>query len=556
MTKVFQPRFHGIKSNTGEIITEAPKIAERWRQYCEELYDDEEENTTKWEHVPEPPPLKSEVARAIGQTASRKATGPDDVPVELFQKGGETTVERMHRICMAIWENGEWPDEWTQSIFIPLPKKGDKKQCTNYRTIALVSHASKVLLKIILERIRNKTEEEIADEQAGFRKGRGTRDQIANLRIIMQKTREHQQSLFMCFIDFKKAFDSILHHSLWITMMDMGYPMHLINLIRRLYEKQLAKVRAAGTQSQWFHVRKGVRQGCVLSPYLFNIVAEMVMRETLDGYGGGIQIGGRKISNLRYADDIVLLAGSELELQGLVDRLDRVSQRYGLMINIDKTKTMGMDGVACCIKIGGKQVEQVDAFFYLGSLITEDAECAREIRTRLGRGREVMGTLKTIWKSHGIPITTKLRIWRTLVWPVAMYGCEGWTIKRSDEERINGFEMKGLRQIMRVSWMAKKTNEWVLEQLGTERQMLNDIKTRKLKYFGHVMRKKGECLEKEIMQGTTYGARARGRPRMTWIENIKKWTGLNMSQLMRTAEERNIWRQKVHGAAKLRNKDG
>ena len=137
-----------------------------------------------------------------------------------------------------------------------------------------------------------------------------------------------------------------------------------------------------------------------------------------------------------------------------------------------------------------------------------------------------------------------------------MYGCEGWTIKSSDEERINGFEMKGLRQIMRVSWMAKKTNEWVLEQLGTDRQMLNVIKTRKLKYFGHVMRKKGECLEKELMQGTTHGERARGRPRMTWIENIKKWTGLNMSELMRTAEERIIWRKTVHGAAKLRNEDG
>ena len=117
----------------------------------------------------------------------------NEVPTDLFKAGGETVLDRMHRICVAIWETGEWPEEWTFSTFIPLPKKGDLKQCASYRTIALVSHASKILLRIILERIRVKTETEIADEQAGFRQGRGTRDQITNLRILMHKAREHQQ---------------------------------------------------------------------------------------------------------------------------------------------------------------------------------------------------------------------------------------------------------------------------------------------------------------------------------------------------------------------------
>ena len=136
---------------------------------------------------------------------------------------------------MAIWETCEWSEEWTFSIIIPLPKKDDLKQCENYRTIALVSHASKILLRIILERIRVKTETEIADEQAGFRQGRGTRDQITNLRILMHKAREHQQPLYMCFVDFKKAFDSISHDKLSVTMMHMGYPLHLIDLLAKLY---------------------------------------------------------------------------------------------------------------------------------------------------------------------------------------------------------------------------------------------------------------------------------------------------------------------------------
>src|ERR1043165_1278327 len=232
----------------------------------------------------------------------------------------------------------------------------------------------------------------------------------------------------------------------------------------------MAKVRVAGTHSKWFQIKKGVRQGCILSPYLCNIVAEMVMRETLEGFKGGIKIGGRKISNLRYADDIVLLAKSVTELQGLIDRLDEVSQKFGLMINIDKTKVMGMDRADCHIRVQGEQLEQVDAFVYLGSLITEDADCTKEIRARLGKRKVTMASLKNIWKNHGISVITNTRLMKAFIWPGATYGCEGWTIKKSDEKRINGFEMRGLRQILRVSWAAR-TNELALEQIGIERQL-------------------------------------------------------------------------------------
>src|ERR1700761_6144633 len=151
----------------------------------------------------------------------------------------------------------------------PIPKKGDLAKCTNYRTISLVSHASKVLLKVILSRIQHTTKQELPDEQAGFRPGRGTRDQITNLRVLMAKLLEHNQPLYMCFIDFQKAFDSVQHEKLWWAMLDMGYPPHLVNLLANLYKSQRASVRIAGVMSEWFSIRKGVRQGFVLSPYLF-----------------------------------------------------------------------------------------------------------------------------------------------------------------------------------------------------------------------------------------------------------------------------------------------
>jgi len=178
--------------------------------------------------------------------------------------------------------------------------------------------------------------------------------------------------------------------------MDIGYPLHLIDLLAKLYRKQLAKVKVAGTLSEWFHVKKGVRQGCLLSLYLFNILVEMVMRETLDGFQRKLQIGGRMITNLHFADDIIFLATSEAELQELVDCLDRVSRKYSLLINVDKTRVMASDGITCRILIQNELLEQVDTFPYLGSLITEDGECMTEFRTRLNRGQAIGASLQKI----------------------------------------------------------------------------------------------------------------------------------------------------------------
>jgi len=136
------------------------------------------------------------------------------------------------------------------------------------------------------------------------------------------------------------------------------------------------------------------------------------------------------ITNLRYADHIILLATSEAELQELVDRLDHVSRKYSLLINVDKTKVMASDGIACRILIQNEELEQVDTFPYLGSLITEDGECTTEFRNRLNRGQAIGASLQKIWKSHSIRISTKIRLMKALVWPVATYGCEGWTSER------------------------------------------------------------------------------------------------------------------------------
>ena len=144
-----------------------------------------------------------------------RANACDGIPAELFEIIKDDAVKVLHPICQQIWTTQQWPQEWKRSVFIPIPKKGDAKECSNYQTIALISHATKVMLKILQVRLQQYVNHELSDVQAGFRKGRGTRDQIANIRWIIEKARAFQKNIYFCFIDYSKAFDCVDHHTLW-----------------------------------------------------------------------------------------------------------------------------------------------------------------------------------------------------------------------------------------------------------------------------------------------------------------------------------------------------
>ena len=185
--------------------------------------------------------------------------------------------------------------------------KGNAKECSNYHTIALISHARKVMLKILQARLQQYMNRELTNVQAGFRKGRGTRDQVANIRWIIEKAREFQKNIYFCFIDYAKALDCVGHNKLWKILKEMGIPDHLTCLLRNLYAGQEATVRTGHGTTNWFQIGKRVCQGCIFSPCLFNLYAEYIMRNSgLGEAQAGIKIAGRNINNLRYADDTTL----------------------------------------------------------------------------------------------------------------------------------------------------------------------------------------------------------------------------------------------------------
>ena len=165
-------------------------------------------------------------------------------------------------------ENSAVAKDWKRSVFIPIPKKGNAKECTNYCTIALISHASKVMLKILQARLQQYVNHELPDVQAEFRKVGGTRDQIANISWIIEKASKFQKNMYFCFIDNAKAFDYVDHHKLWKILKEMGIPDHLNCLLRNLYAGQEATVRTGHGTTDWFQIGKGVCQGSILSPLL------------------------------------------------------------------------------------------------------------------------------------------------------------------------------------------------------------------------------------------------------------------------------------------------
>jgi len=235
---------------------------------------------------------------------TNKASGGDRIPVELFQILRDAAVKVLHSICQQIWKTQQWPQNWRRSVFIPIPKKDNAKECSNCCTTALILHASKVMLKILQARLQQYVNRELPDVQAGFRKGRGTRDQIANICWIIEKAREFEKNI--CFIDYAKASDCVDHNKLWKILQEMGIPDHLTCLLRNLYAGQEATVRTWHGTTDWFQIGKGVCQGCI-----FNLYTEYIMRKAgLKEAQAGIKIARRNINNLRYTDDTTLMAES------------------------------------------------------------------------------------------------------------------------------------------------------------------------------------------------------------------------------------------------------
>ena len=506
-------------------------------------------------------PLKREVEDAVKKLKEGKSPGLDNtcIPGELLKYAEESSIRALHQLCINIWNTCQWPSDWRKQEFVMLHKSGDTKDCGNYRTIALISHASKILLIIILNRLRNKVEAELSDCQAGYRKGRGTTGMLFVLQILIEKVRNTEDEAFITFIDYSKAFDSVDHHHLFTTMLEFGFPKHLVSLISQLYTEQKATIRWNSEHCPFFDIERGVRQGCILSPHLFSIYTEMIMRKA-DIEDMGITIGGRNITDLRYADDTALLASDITSMKRILHRVDMEGRKAGLLLNAKKTKVMHINSKAVpqSIKVDGTSLEYVNQFKYLGSIKENDGSCLQDVKVRITMAKQKTLQLKNIWKNRGISNILKIKLIKVLIWPVMLYGSEAWTLRKAEKDKIEAAEMWFYRRLLRIKWTGKRTNESILKELSVQRQLLVEIDKRRLRYVGHANRSQHTSLMSTAFQGKVDGKRRRGRPPISYGGNLKEACGLGLQQIAESSRDREGWRSVValRGAPTVDPSDG
>jgi Reverse transcriptase (RNA-dependent DNA polymerase) len=330
----------------------------------------------------------------------------------------------------------------------------------------------------------------------------------------------------------------------------------LVELLEDLYSKTISAVRVDGELTEWFRVRVGVRQGCGLSPYLFNLILEAMMQVALNNTEIGIRISGELINNLRFADDIDLLAESRNQLQELTNKVYESSRRFGLQINGEKTKTMtiGKKQERLDIKLGTEELEQVEEFIYLGGVITEDAGCAKDMKRRIGLTSAMFGKLRKLWKSKNISKRTKTKLYEALVIPVLLYGAECWCMKKEDERRLLAAEMGWLRGILNRSRRERIRNEVTREELGQKDTIVDKIRRRRLTWYGHVARMDNRRIPPTALHGTVEGVRSRGRQKKTWMDNIledikeQEWS---IRELVDHARDRPKWKSYVRASSSV-----
>ena len=533
-----------IKDSNGDILTDREDVLERWRGYVEELYRDQRGDVPQFEGIePGLPILKEEVEKAVKSMKWRKAEGSDGVVVEMVEASGEFGLRKITELANLIYSSGQVPESMKESEFLVIPKKNGAVECSNHRTISIMSQIAKIILKVLDERLKRKVVETVDKVQFGFRKGMGCRNATFMLRTVIERAVEKQRDIFMCFIDFEKAFDTVRHDLMVERLRELGVEEADLRVLSNLYWGQKATVRIGDDKSGWTEIQRGVRQGCVLSPDLFSLYSQAVMDELEELEG--IRIGGTNINNIRYADDTVLVADTENKLQRLVDRLDEGCNRYGLKINKRKTEVMGItkrrEQLPVQIGLGGDILNQVNSFKYLGSLITEDAKCETDIRARIGMAKAAFGQLRKILVSMSINIRTRVRLLKTYVWSVLLFGCEAWTVSREMQKRLEAAEMFFYRRMLRIPWTARRTNEEVLQMAGVEREMMNFIRKRQLGFLGHILR--GSGMERNCLLGMIEGRRARGRQRQKYMDKMKELLRCErIDEVLRLAENRVAWR--------------
>ena len=518
----------------GSTIYDLQRRLDRWAEHFQAQFN--------WPAVQSPPenvasiapwavpleaPTVAEISRVLRALKRYKAAGPDDLAPALSEDGGCALVQELHALFCNIWTEEKVPTVWTESIITPIFKKGRRDVCENHRGISLISVAPKLMSMILLRRLNGKRE-----EQAGFRSGRGCVDQIFTLRQLLEHRHSYHRPTIVVFLDIRAAFDSVDREVLWCCLLRHGVPEKYVSILRALYLHTSGRVRAYGRLSASFSITSGVRQGCPISPFLFNFAIDDVLRRAFDGLvGSGVELlPGSRVTDLDYADDIAVLGDDARVVQQALDRLSIEVSKFGMCFAPSKCKVLLQDWCqpVPSLTIGNDRLDTVDSFVYLGSCISAGGCVEREVSLRLAKAGLAFANLRHLWRRRDVSLATKGRVYNAVVRAVLLYGCETWAIRSEDVRRLSVFDNRCMRSIARVWWQHHVSNADVCQRvLGTRGRTLQDlISLSRLRWLGHVLRMPTHRLPYRALfacPGVGWKKKAGGQP-LTWRAGMKKLT--------------------------------
>ena len=404
--------------------------------------------------------------------------------------------------------------------------------CENHRGISLISIVSKVLSSIILRRLSSHREKQTRENQGGFRPGRGCIDHIFTLRQILELRHTYRRPTMVIFLDLKGAFDSVDRHSLIQCLAAKGVPPKFLQLVKALYANTRGRVRAYGKLSSEFATTSGVRQGCPLSPFLFNFVIDFLLEmsiSTCDVEGVEL-LPGCPLVDLEYADDIALLGANVPQMQALLDRLQTAAEQFGMCFAPAKCKVLLQDwiGPQPSLVLSGQPLEVVEEFTYLGSRICPGGSIKNEISSRIGKARAAFANLRHLWRRPDVSLSIKGRVYNAAVRSILLYASETWSLRTEDIHRLSVFDHRCLRSIARVWWEHRISNAEVRRMVfGANARSIEEVMTlHRLRWLGHVLRMPDDRLAKRALfaRPCSWWKRQQGGQCMTWQRGMKTIT--------------------------------
>lgn len=464
------------------------------------------------------------VKNAVGSLKNGKACGPEGIYAEMLKNGTPKLLENLTYVINECLNGNPVPDQWKVAYISSIHKKGNKRDCNNYRGISVTSTMSRLYGRILRDLIEDDFKDHEEEEQSGFRAGRSCNDNVFCLKQIIEKRAARNMETHLAFVDLHKAYDTVPISELWRVLEQSNISVTYIRALKELYKDSRSRIKIGDSLTDEFLVTKGLRQGCCISPTLFKIyIATALKKWKRKTNGMGIELVNKCMYTLQFADDQVVIANDKEDLEYMMRKLIEEYNHWGLSVNIDKTKYLCIGNEASNLDLeNGQNISHCQSYVYLGVTFNEAGTDSQDIDKRIVQAKKIIGCLNGILWSNNISKKRKFNIYETMVKSTLLHGAETWRITERYKRKIEAVEMDAMRRSLRISRRDHIRNDSIKQQMGIEGSIVTDVEAKQLTWYGHVQRMPATRLPKQVMEWQPTQRRKRGRPRIEWQQTVKK----------------------------------